>query len=680
MMTENDVSSSTNPNMMNMADNNGGDMMGVYNMMGPMVGPMSGPMGGDPNMMMNFNMNSNMNPMNNMNQMNQMNFNNFGGMLGPDGAPMMGGMGGPIIQSHWAQMAVKEVINLKSSVLYPPPVGAPPRSVRDRPPGCRTIFVGGIPANSTEELLFEVFEGCGSIQSIRISKKNFAHIRFEHMNSVDAALFISGYRMKIGDSDEKEDTGRLHVDFAQARDDQYEYECQQRALAREMRHYQRMEEERNRPPSPPPVVLYSEHEGAQLLENLKTDENFTSASQALINWLERGECNRRSSNQFYAMVQKCYNQVQRLNNDQQTVESEYEQYKIQYHQRLVDIRGQVCQVERVLQAAHKQKCWDHFTKAQRKNIDTWLRQAQEARKKGEADQNQSKTAAVNEDMDLDEDLASSPAKKPKVSSTYDYDPKSMQEAAQAWMRSEGRESINLKEENDTLKCQMEAFKNEMDMVRQEGIQEAEDRKKQITALQNALQGMQQQLMTQRALAAAATAKEKEALAKEKKALAKAKAATDKAAKARAKLSKEKDDKDASETEKKSTEESETSSDSKKEENTEKTEETDEEEEEPEVIEVQDEETVSSSGLNLTEKEAKMIGLICCFLHVHPHGATVDYLWSYLQQLITVRTRDVEDLLEKVPSLFTQEIHGVGAAIERRWIFSALSRNSASSSI
>merc|ERR1719376_1103335 len=126
-------------------------------------------------------------------------------------------------------------------------------------------------------------------------------------------------------------------------------------------------------------------------------------------------------------------------------------------------------------------------------------------------------------------------------------------------------------------------------------------------------------MTQRALAAAATAKEKEALAKEKKALAKAKAASD--------------------TEKKSTEESETSSDSKKEENTEKTEETDEEEEEPEVIEVQDEETVSSSGLNLTEKEAKMIGLICCFLHVHPHGATVDYLWSYLQQLITVRTRD-----------------------------------------
>ena len=38
-----------------------------------------------------------------------------------------------------------------------------------------------------------------------------------------------------------------------------------------------------------------------------------------------------------------------------------------------------------------------------------------------------------------------------------------------------------------------------------------------------------------------------------------------------------------------------------------------EEEEPEVIEVQDEETVSSSGLNLTEKEAKMIGKFIEFI-------------------------------------------------------------------
>lgn len=76
--------------------------------------------------------------------------------------------------------------------------------------------------------------------------------------------------MKINDSDEKEDTGRIHVDYAQARDDQFEFECHQRALAREMRHLQRLEEERLRPPSPPPVTYYSDHEASLLLEKLKS--------------------------------------------------------------------------------------------------------------------------------------------------------------------------------------------------------------------------------------------------------------------------------------------------------------------------------------------------------------------------------------------------------------------------
>lgn len=70
--------------------------------------------------------------------------------------------------------------------------GAPPRTVRAKPPGCKTIFIGGIPENSTEEILHEVFESCGPILSIRMSKKNFAHIRFEIMESVDRALYISG--------------------------------------------------------------------------------------------------------------------------------------------------------------------------------------------------------------------------------------------------------------------------------------------------------------------------------------------------------------------------------------------------------------------------------------------------------------------------------------------------------
>ena len=75
-------------------------------------------------------------------------------------------------------------------------------------------------------------------------------------------FFNVGYRIRL--NNQKPDvasasnaaSGRLHVDFAQARDDQYEFECQARRLERELRHRQRIEEDKWRPPSPPPVPHY----------------------------------------------------------------------------------------------------------------------------------------------------------------------------------------------------------------------------------------------------------------------------------------------------------------------------------------------------------------------------------------------------------------------------------------
>lgn len=68
----------------------------------------------------------------------------------------------------------------------------PPPATRERPPGCKTVFVGGLPENATEQLIVEVFEQCGDIVAIRKSKKNFCHIRFAEEQTVDKALFLSG--------------------------------------------------------------------------------------------------------------------------------------------------------------------------------------------------------------------------------------------------------------------------------------------------------------------------------------------------------------------------------------------------------------------------------------------------------------------------------------------------------
>ena len=49
----------------------------------------------------------------------------------------------------------------------------------------------------------------------------------------------------------------------------------------------------------------------------------------------------------------------------------------------------------------------------------------------------------------------------------------------------------LKEENDSLKCQLEAYKNEVDLLKLETRNTDDTKDKQIKALQQALQGMQQ---------------------------------------------------------------------------------------------------------------------------------------------------------------------------------------------
>jgi len=163
----------------------------------------------------------------------------------------------------------KEIIHCKSCTLFPPNPSAPSPTTREKPPGCRTVFVGGLPELVTDEIIREIFDRCGEITTIRMSKKNFCHIRFELEHSIEAAIFLSGYRIRIGSNSDPPNIGRLHVDYAQARDDLYEFECRQRQLLREQRHRERIEQERLLPPSPPPTVHFSEHEAGLVAERIK---------------------------------------------------------------------------------------------------------------------------------------------------------------------------------------------------------------------------------------------------------------------------------------------------------------------------------------------------------------------------------------------------------------------------
>lgn len=228
----------------------------------------------------------------------------------------------------------KETITCNSCLLLPPNPNAPIPTTRERPPGCRTVFVGGLPENITEDIIREIFERCGEITTLRLSKKNFCHIRFVFEASVDSAIYLSGYRMRVNNLTDSPNCGRLHVDYAQARDDQYEWECKQRQLQREQRHRERIERDRLRPLSPPPVVHFTDHEATSVSEKLKQDESFSKAVQVLITWLERGDCSKKNSNIFYSMIQSTNSHVRRLLNEKITYDEELQKAKELYKKQI----------------------------------------------------------------------------------------------------------------------------------------------------------------------------------------------------------------------------------------------------------------------------------------------------------------------------------------------------------
>ncbi|XP_026506069.1 ecto-NOX disulfide-thiol exchanger 1 isoform X1 [Terrapene carolina triunguis] len=470
--------------------------------------------------------------------------------------PMIPGMGLVPPPPPTDVPVVKEIIHCKSCTLFPPNPNLPPPSTRERPPGCKTVFVGGLPENATEEIIQEVFEQCGDITAIRKSKKNFCHIRFAEEFMVDKAIYLSGYRMRLGSSTDKKDSGRLHVDFAQARDDFYEWECKQRMLAREERHRRKMEEDRLRPPSPPAIMHYSEHEATLLAEKLKDDSKFSEAITVLLTWIERGEVNRRSANQFYSMVQSANSHVRRLMNEKATHEQEMEQAKESFKNALTGILTQSL-------------------------------------------------------------------------------------TAQAYA---------LKEENDSLRWQLDAYRNEVELLKQEKGQlfrteESLTKDQQLKFLQQTMQGMQQQLLSIQEELNNKKSELEQAKEEQTHTQARLKVLQEqlKSAKELAEINGH-DESQANEINVLTV----ALVNQEREKNSEK----------------------RSQGLK-SEKEALLIGIISTFLHVHPFGANIEYLWSYMQQLDSrISANEIEMLLMRLPRMFKQEFTGVGATLEKRWKFCA----------
>ncbi|KAJ8407360.1 hypothetical protein AAFF_G00279340 [Aldrovandia affinis] len=557
------------------------------------------------------------------------------GIIAPINPPMMAGIGlVPPPPVPVELPVVKEIIHCKSCTLFPQNPNLPPPSTRERPPGCKTVFVGGLPENASEEIIREVFDQCGDIIALRKSKKNFCHIRFTEEFMVDKALYLSGYRMRIGSSTEKKDSGRIHVDFAQARDDLYEWECRQRLLAREERHRRKVQLDLLRPASPPPIMHYSEHEAGLLADRLKDDHKFSEATAVLLTWIDRGEVNRRSANHFYSMIQSANSHVRRLLSEKALHEEEMELAKEHFKNALLSILTQFEQITAVFSAATRQKAWDHFSKAQRRNIDMWHKQCEELRN---AHSEEVMGIRREEEMEMsdEDDDDENPCKKMRL------DDSGLEVQTYA-----------LREENDSLRWQLDAYRNEVELLKQEqgkAWRSEEDRSQDERQrfLQQTLNSMQQQLLglqdelKRRELELEQARDQQMSLEGELSVL-------------REKLLNGLDDTERSPTGR--PEKGVNGCTALSCHNPEKSAEA--------VVR-----GAVARGPLRSEKEALLLGIISTFLHVHPFGANIEYLWSYIQRLDTkVSAAELERLMVRLPRMFKQELSGVGATLEKRWKF------------
>uniref|UniRef100_A0A803Y8J4 Ecto-NOX disulfide-thiol exchanger 1 n=1 Tax=Meleagris gallopavo TaxID=9103 RepID=A0A803Y8J4_MELGA len=142
------------------------------------------------------------------------------------------------------------------------------------------------------------------------------------------------------------------------------------------------------------------------------DSKFSEAITVLLTWIERGEVNRRSANQFYSMVQSANSHVRRLMNEKAAHEQEMEQAKESFKNALTGILTQFEQIVAVFNASTRQKAWDHFSKAQRKNIDIWRKHSEELRN---AHSEQLMGIRREEEMEMsDDDSGDNPSKKLRV--------------------------------------------------------------------------------------------------------------------------------------------------------------------------------------------------------------------------------------------------------------------------
>lgn len=197
------------------------------------------------------------------------------------------------------------VIVCNSVVIIPASPFEKKPTLRHKQGICKTVFVGSLPDNTSNKHLQDLFERCGKVLDIRISKgRNFGHVQFELEEDVDRALQLSGCRIRVGPSNSLGDVSKIHVDYAQPRSDS---EINKRLESSE-------------------PLSYSGASAGMISTELHGEDTFWLAAKNIKTWIEKGNCNSNTTNTFFGLISSCNTHSRKVAKKLKELEKEEEEW------------------------------------------------------------------------------------------------------------------------------------------------------------------------------------------------------------------------------------------------------------------------------------------------------------------------------------------------------------------
>ena len=191
-----------------------------------------------------------------------------------------------------------------SVILTPPSLSQVKPPLRERPPKCNTVFVGTLPEGTNENHLYEIFYDCGPIQDVRIARnKTFGHVEFKHESSVDKAILLNGYIVRVRSSS-GDSVSSIQVDFAQSKE---------------------LSDAKRRMKSGELLVFNATN--AQIIStDLRNEDTFEFAAKNLIQWMEKGSCSTTTANTFFGLLSSVNTHCFKVEKDVKIKDREEEEF------------------------------------------------------------------------------------------------------------------------------------------------------------------------------------------------------------------------------------------------------------------------------------------------------------------------------------------------------------------